>query len=79
MQSLSIAEAQEITFDTSAVPDIHAYLAGLRAHGPIARSKMGVVFALRHQHLELITRHMPTSCSCPSGKLLSPWMARKSS
>jgi len=56
MQSLSIAEAQEITFDTSAVPDIHAYLAGLRAHGPIARSKMGVVFALRHQHLELITR-----------------------
>jgi len=54
MQSLSIAEAQEI--DTSAVPDIHAYLAGLRAHGPIARSKMGVVFALRHQHLELITR-----------------------
>ena len=46
MQSLSIAEAQEITFDTSAVPDIHAYLAGLRAHGPIARSKMGVVFAL---------------------------------
>src|SRR5260370_15666252 len=56
MQSLSIAEAQEITFDTSAVPDIHAYLAGLRAHRLIARSKIGVVFALRHQHLELITR-----------------------
>src|SRR6476660_831491 len=54
MQALSIAEAQEI--DTSAVPDIHAYLAALRVNGPIARNKLGVVFALRHQHIDLITR-----------------------
>jgi hypothetical protein len=54
MHALSIAEAQEI--DTSVVPDIHAYLAGLRTNGPIARSKMGLIVALRHQHLDLITR-----------------------
>jgi hypothetical protein len=47
MHALSIAEAQEI--DTSVVPDIHAYLAGLRTKGPIARSKMGFIVALRHQ------------------------------
>jgi hypothetical protein len=58
MHALSIAEAQEI--DTSVVPDIHAYLAGLRTNGPIARSKMGFIVALRHQHLDLITR--PQKC-----------------
>ena len=67
MHALSIAEAQEI--DTSVVPDIHAYLAGLRTNGPIARSKMGFIVALRHQHLDLITRDITRQIET-EGKLI---------
>ncbi len=67
MHALSIAEAQEI--DTSVVPDIHAYLAGLRTNGPIARSKMGLIVALRHQHLDLITRDITRQIET-EGKLI---------
>jgi cytochrome P450 len=67
MPALSIAEAQEI--DTSVVPDIHAYLAGLRTNGPIARSKMGFIVALRHQHLDLITRDITRQIET-EGKLI---------
>jgi len=67
MDALSIAEAQEI--DTSVVPDIHAYLAGLRTNGPIARSKMGFIVALRHQHLDLITRDITRQIET-EGKLI---------
>ena len=67
MHALSIGEAQEI--DTSVVPDIHAYLAGLRTNGPIARSKMGIIVALRHQHLDLITRDITRQIET-EGKLI---------
>lgn len=36
--------------------DLYAYLRDLQSRTSIARSKMGVVFALRHRHVDLITQ-----------------------
>jgi len=50
-----LSEAPEITFDPSSEPDPHAYLKAMREQAPIARTPMGLVVALRHRHLELVT------------------------
>jgi len=36
-------------------PDPHSEIAALRAQAPLARTGMGIVIALRHRHLELVT------------------------
>jgi cytochrome P450 len=56
MPSLSIADAPEFLPDPDGGRDAHDYLAELRSKAPIARSQMGVVFALAYRHIDLITR-----------------------
>ncbi|GAM97308.1 putative cytochrome P450 hydroxylase [alpha proteobacterium U9-1i] len=51
--ALSLADVPEIPFD--ALGDPHAILKELRAIAPFARAPMGIVLALRHRHLDLIT------------------------
>jgi len=55
MTARPLSEAPEIDFDPSAETDPHAYLRELRARSPLARTPMGIVLALRHHHLELVT------------------------
>lgn len=50
---LSLADLPAI--DINDDRDAHAVLAELRAQAPLARTPIGVVLALRHRHLELIT------------------------
>jgi cytochrome P450 family 103 len=50
-----LSEAPEIAFDPGGEVDPHEYLKAMRAQTPIARTPMGLVIALRHRHLELIT------------------------
>jgi len=50
-----LSEAPEIAFDPGAETDPHAYLKAMREQAPLARTPMGLVIALRHRHLELIT------------------------
>lgn len=49
----SLADIPEIPLLGDADP--HAYLKELRAVAPFARAPMGIVFALRHRHLDLVT------------------------
>lgn len=49
----SLADLPEI--DITDRRDAHSVLADLRARAPLARTPIGVVLALRHRHLELIT------------------------
>jgi hypothetical protein len=51
----SLAEAPEINFDPGGEVDPHAYLKAMREQAPLARTPMGLVIALRHRHLELVT------------------------
>lgn len=50
-----LSEAPEITFDPGSEADPHAYLKAMREQAPIARTPMGLVIALRHRHLDLVT------------------------
>lgn len=50
-----LSEAPEITLDPAGEADPHAYFKALREQAPLARTPMGLVIALRHRHLELIT------------------------
>jgi cytochrome P450 len=50
---LSLADLPEVDFNDPG--DAHSVLAKLRAQAPLARTPIGVVLALRHRHLELIT------------------------
>ena len=49
----SLADIPEFPLFGDADP--HAYLKELRAVAPFARAPMGIVFALRHRHLDLVT------------------------
>jgi cytochrome P450 len=53
--SRPLSEAPEIDFDPGADIDPHEYLKAMRERTPIARTPMGIVLALRHRHLELVT------------------------
>lgn len=55
MPARPLSEAPEISFDPGGEVDPHAYLKGMRERTPIARTPMGIVLALRHRHLELVT------------------------
>jgi hypothetical protein len=55
MAALSLAEAPELVFDPGGEADPHAIFRLLRAQAPLARTPMGMVVALRHRHLELVT------------------------
>jgi cytochrome P450 len=55
MAARSLAEAPAIDFDPSSQADPHAYLKAMREQTPIARTPMGIVIALHHRHLELVT------------------------
>ena len=55
MAARSLADAPAIEFDPSSQADPHAYLKAMREQTPIARTPMGIVIALRHRHLELVT------------------------
>jgi cytochrome P450 family 103 len=50
-----LSEAPEVAFDQDLGRDPHALLKELREQSPLARTNIGVVLALRHRHLELIT------------------------
>jgi cytochrome P450 len=50
-----LSEAPEINFGPGVEIDPHAYLKAMREQTPIARTPMGLVIALRHRHLELVT------------------------
>jgi cytochrome P450 family 103 len=52
--SRPLSEAPEIAFDLGDA-EPHAYLKAMRERTPIARTPMGIVLALRHRHLELVT------------------------
>jgi cytochrome P450 len=51
--ALSLASVPEITIDLQGDP--HVVLKQLRAQAPFARTPLGIVLALHHRHLELIT------------------------
>jgi cytochrome P450 len=55
MPARPLSEAPEIAFDPGGEVDPHAYLKAMRERTPIARTPMGIVLALRHRHLELVT------------------------
>ncbi len=48
-----LSEAPMVDFDQR--QDAYAYVKQLREQSPIARTPMGIVLALRHRHLELVT------------------------
>ena len=54
MSALPLSELPLIDIDPDTV-DPHAYLRGIREQAPLARTPMGIVLALRHRHLELVT------------------------
>lgn len=55
MTARPLSDAPEITFDAPLSADAHAYLRDFREKAPLARTPMGIVLALRHRHLELVT------------------------
>ncbi len=55
MTLLSIGDAPEMLPLVGPDVDVHARLAELRAVTPLARVQLGMVMALRHRHLELVT------------------------
>jgi cytochrome P450 len=55
MAARPLSDAPEISFDLSTEVDPHGYLKTVREQAPIARTPMGIVLALRHRHLELVT------------------------
>lgn len=50
-----LSEAPEVAFDQDLGRDPHVLLKELREQSPLARTNIGVVLALRHRHLELVT------------------------
>ena len=54
MAARPLSDAPEIAFDATGV-DPHHYLKSFRERAPIARTPMGIVLALRHRHLDLVT------------------------
>jgi cytochrome P450 family 103 len=54
MPARPLSDAPEMAFDTPDV-DPHEYLKAMRERAPIARTPLGIVLALRHRHLELVT------------------------
>lgn len=54
MALLPLTDAPLIDFEPGGV-DAHTYLKSFRERAPIARTPMGIVLALRHRHLELVT------------------------
>lgn len=54
MGALPLSDLPLIDIDPDTV-DAHAYLREIRAKAPLARTPMGIVLALRHRHLELVT------------------------
>lgn len=54
MSALPLSDLPLIDIDPDTV-DPHAYLKGIREQAPLARTPMGIVLALRHRHLELVT------------------------
>jgi cytochrome P450 len=55
MALLSLADAPQVNFGLDEAPEPHALLKSLREQAPIARTQLGIVLALRHRHLELVT------------------------
>lgn len=55
MSARPLSEAPEITLDPSGETDPHAYFKQMRELAPVARTPMGMLIALRHRHLELVT------------------------
>lgn len=55
MSARPLSEAPLVEFDQPRDADAYAYLKTLRDQAPIARTPMGIVLALRHRHLELVT------------------------
>ncbi|MDE2364075.1 MAG: cytochrome P450 [Hyphomicrobiales bacterium] len=53
--AFTIADAPEFELDGTR-EDVHAYFREIREKAPIARTRIGHVLALRHRHLDLITR-----------------------
>ena len=76
MAPLSLAEAPEISFEAALGTDPHVLLKSLREKAPLARTPLGIVLALRHRHLELVTgdatRQMETETKVIQGITSGP-------
>lgn len=77
MTALPLSEAPEIVFMLDeGNADPHAVLKAARDKAPIARTQIGVVLALRHRHLELVTsdatRQMETETKVIQGITSGP-------
>ena len=55
MPARPLSEAPLIAFDQDLGRDAHALLKELREQSPLVRTNIGMVLALRHRHLELVT------------------------
>ncbi|HYD86368.1 MAG TPA: cytochrome P450 [Vitreimonas sp.] len=55
MAARPLSEAPEFAFGPASDANPHEYLKAMREQAPIARTPMGIVLALRHRHLELVT------------------------
>jgi cytochrome P450 len=55
MSARPLSDAPMVDFDQPRDTDAYAYLKSLREQSPIARTPMGIVLALHHRHLELVT------------------------
>jgi cytochrome P450 len=55
MTARPLSDAPLIDLDPSADVDPYAFLRDLRGQAPLARTPLGIVLALRHHHLELVT------------------------
>jgi cytochrome P450 len=53
--ALRLEDVPEISFQQDAGADPYAYIKALRDRTPIARGMFGMVVALRHRHLDLVT------------------------
>lgn len=70
MNARPLSEAPAIAFDAEGA-DPHAYLKSFRERAPLARTPLGIVLALRHRHLDLVTsdatRQMETETKVMQG------------
>src|SRR5262245_8746684 len=74
MTAASLDDLPEIPLVAEGDP--HAILKEIRAVAPLARTSIGVILALRHRHLELITsdatRQMETETKVMQGVVSGP-------
>jgi cytochrome P450 family 103 len=76
MTARPLSEAPQVMFDMDYGRDAHTLLKELRGQSPLVRTNIGLVLALRHRHLELVTsdatRQMETETKMMQGITSGP-------